>query len=108
MKIIGDSTMVSTDNKLELLKEYYLHQNIPNPCSENTNITISLPETMNIKLELFDNIGRKLNTIMDGRLDTGEHTIRYNTVSLKQGIYYYRLVIDDKYTESKKMIVIRN
>ncbi|MBC8487184.1 MAG: hypothetical protein H8D45_14240 [Bacteroidetes bacterium] len=107
MKIIGDTTIVSSDNKLELREEYYLHQNIPNPCSENTSITISLPETMNIKLELYDNIGRKLNTIIDRRLNKGEHTIMYNSTSLKQGIYYYRLIIADKYTESKKMLVVK-
>jgi len=107
LRIICDTTIISTDNNLELGEEYYLHQNIPNPCSENTSITISLPETMNIRLELYDNIGRKLNTLIDRRLNKGKHTIRYNTVSLKQGIYYYRLIIDDKYTESKKMLVVQ-
>ena len=107
LRIIGDTTTISTDDNLDLREEYYLHQNIPNPCSENTSITIFLPETMNIKLELYNNIGRKLITLIDRRLNKGEHTIRYNTVSLKQGIYYYRLIIDDKYTESKKMLVVK-
>jgi hypothetical protein len=86
--------------------EFGISQNYPNPFNAITTITYNLDEPSDIKLEVFDAIGRKIEILFDGRQDIGEHNVSWNATSFATGMYFYRLQVND-YIESKKMTLLK-
>ncbi len=82
-----------------------ISQNYPNPFHPATNIEFSLTNTKNVRIDVYDRIGRKVSTLVDGRLGGGFHTITFDGTGLASGLYFYRIVTDQTQT-TKKMILI--
>ena len=94
-----------------LPESYQLSQNYPNPFNPSTQIEFSLPEAGQVKLEVFNILGRKVRQLVNQRLSAGVHRVTFDGRSesnqpLASGIYLYRLSTDS-YTESKKMILLK-
>lgn len=80
------------DNLPEQIK---LNQNYPNPFNPQTNIQFALPKQSVVSLEIFDILGRKVATLIDGQSkQAGYHTINFEGTHLSSGIYLYRLQTD--------------
>ena len=96
----GDLTSNERNNKV---KQY------PNPIDSRINyISFKLHETSTIKLELFDQNGKLIKTIInDENMDYGKHIIPINTtkMNLASGSYYYKLYINNS-IQTKKVIVL--
>jgi len=87
-------------------KNFELHQNYPNPFNPNTTIGYNLPQTSDIRIEVFNIEGQRMATLVDERKPTGYHTIDFKGNRLASGVYLYRIQAGD-YIETKKMILIR-
>ncbi|KPL08354.1 hypothetical protein AMJ86_00985 [bacterium SM23_57] len=68
-----------------------LHQNCPNPFTNSTNIRFILHEARNVVLKVYNSIGQEVTTVLDEKLETGEHNIVWDAAGLPSGIYYYQL-----------------
>ncbi len=90
-----------------LPSKYFLDQNYPNPFNASTTIKFNLNKASYIELSIFDIRGSKINTIDSGFKNTGSHQVIFNAESLSSGIYYYQLLIDKKYSLSKKCMFIK-
>lgn len=86
--------------------EFTLSQNYPNPFNPTTNITFSLPEYSEVKLEVYDITGKKISTLLNGNLAQGQHTIPFNAGNLANGIYMYRMSVNDLLL-TRKMVLIK-
>lgn len=75
----------------EAIPTLQLAQNQPNPCSRETEISFALPETDNVRLSLYDALGREVMTALDERMKAGTHSIRLTLENLPSGVYSYRL-----------------
>jgi hypothetical protein len=84
---------------------FQLFQNYPNPFHEETVISLYLPEPSEINLSLFDALGRKIGTLADKALQSGEHSFTIHAGGLSEGIYFYRLEAGD-YNSYKMAILI--
>lgn len=82
-------TSVSTEPILA--SSIILNQNFPNPFNPETKITYTLPRGMNIRLEVFDILGRSICLLADGYQNAGNYTIVFNGDEISSGIYFYRL-----------------
>jgi hypothetical protein len=78
-----------TDN--HIINNFQLYQNYPNPFNSRTNIKYTMPYGIEIKLEVFDILGKKVRTIYSGYQDSGTHEINFDGVDLPTGIYHYVL-----------------
>lgn len=76
------------------ISEVRLHQNYPNPFNPRTVITYQLPERSNVKLMVFNLLGRKIDTLTDTQLPAGEHSVSFDGSGLSSGVYYYQLETD--------------
>jgi hypothetical protein len=85
---------------------FNLSQNYPNPFNPTTYITFTLPERTNVKLKIYDVLGNEIVTVLNSELDEGKHTIKFDGTDLSSGIYFYKL-ITDKFTDVKKMILLK-
>ncbi|MEJ5351503.1 MAG: T9SS type A sorting domain-containing protein [Melioribacteraceae bacterium] len=90
-------------NKLEL---YYLSQNYPNPFNPKTTIEYSIPEKGNVKLIIYDFLGREIATLVNTEQDAGIYRLRFDASNLSSGIYFYKIETMN-YSEIKKMTLIK-
>jgi photosystem II stability/assembly factor-like uncharacterized protein len=90
----------------EIPKDFSLHQNYPNPFNPVTNIAFSIPEETNVRLTVYDVIGREITVLIDQRLKPGSYRIDWNAEHYTSGMYFYRMQTD-KYTDTKKMVLVK-
>ncbi len=85
---------------------YKLKQNHPNPFNSETVISYQLPEDRFVVLEVFDVLGRRVDTLVNERLDAGVHQVKFDAAALASGIYVYRLQVGDM-SSSRMMTYIK-
>lgn len=95
----------------ESASEYSLSQNYPNPFNPSTKIRFSIPAdgkglTTDVKLIVFDILGRELTTLVNEQLIPGYYEVLWDASEYPSGIYFYQLLTDG-YTETRKMSLIR-
>ena len=108
----ADAAMVAYDaitsidgESAELPEAFSLSQNYPNPFNAKTTISFSIPAAGQVRLEAFDLLGRKVETILDSYMEAGSHSTVWDCSSLSSGVYFYRLTADDKSTVRKMMFI---
>lgn len=112
-KIWGDTTSITKIEKTDALpNEFILKQNYPNPFNPSTTIEFSLPYSGNVTLEIFDILGRKINTLVNEYLSYGSYKIAWkgnsdNNQMLTSGVYLYKLNFNNDNLLIKKMILIK-
>jgi len=85
--------------------------NYPNPFNPDTEIRYHLPEAIHINLEIYNLLGQKIRTLIDGQKPTGSHTIRWDGrdetgAAVSSGVYLYTLTAG-RFCGTRKMVVIR-
>jgi hypothetical protein len=84
-------------------KEYMLMQNYPNPFNPSTTIIFGLPRNSDVIIEIYTYTGRKVETLVNEKLNAGYHYIIWNPGHLSSGIYFYRIKANT-FQDIKKMI----
>lgn len=85
---------------------FQLHQNFPNPFNPTTTIQFSIPKSARTILTVYDILGRTVSTVIDQEMNTGRHSIQWNSSSVSSGIYFYRLT-SGSFVETRKMVVAK-
>jgi len=88
-----------------------LMQNYPNPFNPKTKIKFDIPsnvkrETSNVKLIVYDILGREMTTLVNEKLPFGTYEVEWNAGNYPSGIYFYELKTED-YSETKKLILLK-
>jgi flagellar hook assembly protein FlgD len=87
--------------------EVKLRPNYPNPFRRTTTIEYSLPSAQDVRLVVYDVLGRRVETIVDGRQEAGFHTLQWDGGrSLASGMYFARLVAGST-TKTERLVIIR-
>jgi hypothetical protein len=85
---------------------FELQQNYPNPFNPSTQINFSLSTSAKVTLEVFDLLGRKVASLINGETrEAGKHTARFNAGSLSSGVYFYRLTAGNQMATAKMMFM---
>jgi hypothetical protein len=63
----------------------------PNPARQRMNFRYALPEAQKVRLVVYDVLGRKVKTLVQGQTPAGEHTAAFNVNDLAGGVYFGRL-----------------
>jgi hypothetical protein len=86
--------------------KFSLGQNYPNPFNPVTFISYRVSRAGNVRLSVFDILGREIKSIINGHQKEGTYTVQFDGTGIGSGIYIYRLETGN-YSESKKMIFIK-
>jgi hypothetical protein len=97
---------VSIDEEIVIPSSISLNQNYPNPFNPSTNIEFSLPKSDVVTLNVYDVLGRKVSTLIDKKIDSGNHIYTFRAENLASGMYIYRLETTEG-VFSKVMMLIK-
>lgn len=87
-------------------KPKYSLSNYPNPFNPTTTITFNLPEKDNVKLAVYDILGREVIKLADGAYEAGEHSFQFDASNLPSGVYLYKIETS-RGMLSKKMLLMK-
>ena len=86
--------------------EYELSQNYPNPFNPVTVINYQIPRSGNVKLSIYDALGKEVNTLVNETQNPGNYQIEWNAAAFPSGAYFYTLEAGS-FVSNKKMILIK-
>jgi hypothetical protein len=105
--VYGDTTLVGIEEETDNLPlRFNLSQNYPNPFNPITIISYQLSAFSNVKLTVFDILGREVTTLVNEEKQPGTYEVKFDATSVSSGIYFYRLQAGS-FVETKKMILVR-
>jgi hypothetical protein len=93
-------------NQNNVPKQYGLTQNYPNPFNPTTVIAYQLPKAGNVKLIVYDLLGREVKTLVNEFKQAGSYNVSLDASELASGVYFYRINAGD-FTDVKKMMLIK-
>jgi len=86
--------------------EYRLDQNYPNPFNPSTQIGFALPEASDVRLAVFDLLGREIRSLVQEHLQPGSYEISFDGDRLPSGVYFYRLEAGG-YTATRRLVLMK-
>lgn len=94
-----------------LPEDYQLSQNYPNPFNPDTEIPFALPTNANVNLSIYNSVGQKVATLVEGNMSAGTHYASWNGKNdqgqpVASGIYFYRLS-STEFNQTKKMVMLK-
>jgi len=91
---------------LEIPKTYALYQNYPNPFNPYTVIKFDLPKNTNVKVVVFNSLGKTVATIINEPLSPGKYQYIWKPENLSSGLYFYTIQAEN-FRSVKKMLLVK-
>ncbi|MEL6821869.1 MAG: T9SS type A sorting domain-containing protein [Calditrichota bacterium] len=105
--ISGVTTGIEDLSREENLAEgFQLEQNYPNPFNPSTTIRFSLQKAETIRLSIFNQLGQKVETLINEQMSAGSYSLTWNAEALPSGVYYYSLHAGDN-KQMRKAILLK-
>lgn len=90
----------------EIPTSFALLQNYPNPFNPATTIAYELPQDSDVRLVIYDALGREVAVLVKARKAAGYHKVTFDATSLASGVYFYRLEAGE-FVQSKKLLLVK-
>jgi hypothetical protein len=106
----GSATSVT--GQPDLRGSLTLLQNYPNPFNPATTIRFSVPGEGRVQLAIYDLLGRRVRTLLDGNLSGGVHAIRWDGrdergIAVGSGTYFYRLSAGSGLVQTRRLTLLK-
>ena len=117
-KFTGNGTFNGSPLTVDQIKlttnpaQFSLSQNYPNPFNPTTTIQYVIPKAEHVTLKVYDEVGRKVATLVDELQQPGSYSIQFYSRQpttdrrLASGVYLYRLTAGN-FTEAKKLVLLK-
>ncbi len=108
---VVEETEVETHPQNQQPITFSLGQNYPDPFNSATNIEYCISHRVYVKMEVYNLLGQRVVTLVDGQKEAGIHRVTWDGRSAKgkslaSGIYFYRIRAGD-YIFTRKMLLLR-
>jgi photosystem II stability/assembly factor-like uncharacterized protein len=90
----------------EIPNEYKLYQNYPNPFNPATNIKYQISKLSDVRLTVFDILGREIINLVNEVLKPGTYEVQWGASNYPSGVFFYKLFAGD-FVETKKMVLVK-
>ncbi len=90
----------------DIVTEYHLAQNFPNPFNPLTRFEYALRDEGYVTLRIFNTLGQEVARLVDEHQSAGKKAVEFNAQSLPSGVYFYHLVAGT-FNSIKKMIFMK-
>jgi hypothetical protein len=105
-------TLAVEDARRYRPKAFTFHPNFPNPFNPSTQMQFDLPEASSVSLNVFDVLGRKVASLVEGEREAGSHTAVWSAETFASGVYFARFVAtnlrgDRRYLRVNKLLLAK-
>ena len=83
-----------------------LHANYPNPFNPSTNLSFDLHQTGNVRISVYDALGRRIAILADTQMDAGRHELTWDATHLASGMYLVRMETPHT-TQTRKVTLMK-
>ncbi len=109
--IVANSQYEVSVVDMPIATSFRLSDAYPNPFNPETRIRFQLAENSNVRLMIYDVLGRKVRTLVSDRMDAGNHVINWDGLNdagtdVASGMYVYRIKAGD-FIAHRKMLLVR-
>jgi hypothetical protein len=103
--------ITSVSGNQNIVYQYKLEQNYPNPFNPSTVITYSLSRPGNVRVTIYDMLGREVTTLVNQAQNSGIYRVTWSGKnssgeSVSSGIYFYS-INSGSFVSTKKMILLK-
>ena len=110
-QFFNESPGLSTNSNDNVVTNYYLSQNFPNPFNPTTTIKYDLVKRSKIELIIFNILGQEVKTLVNEYQEKGRKIVFWNgdnnfNKKVSSGVYFYRISSGD-WSDIKKMILLK-
>ncbi|MBD3232624.1 MAG: T9SS type A sorting domain-containing protein [candidate division Zixibacteria bacterium] len=85
---------------------YATVNNYPNPFNAQTSINFRAPVSVQVNLEVYNLMGQRVATLVDGNIEAGNHSVIWDAQNQASGVYFYKLSIGENVI-SKRMTLLK-
>ena len=111
---INNTVVVGNSNPaVSLPQKFLLSQNYPNPFNPVTGFNYEIPIDANVKIVLYDMLGRNIKTLVNDFKRAGSYSFELDASALSSGTYFYKIEVSQSgsstvtFTDVKKMVLIK-
>ena len=97
---------INGDEREIIPSNFVLKQNYPNPFNPLTRISYGLDITSNVKLSLYDVRGGFVETLINKRINAGNHDFMLDASHLSSGVYFYTMTVNGA-SQTRKLILMK-
>jgi hypothetical protein len=105
VELTSATAIEELDNGL-IPSQFELKQNYPNPFNPTTNIEFTVPQSSNVRLIIYNQLGQEVMTLVNKQLPAGSYKVEWNAVNMPNGLYFYRIYAGD-FVGTRKMILMK-
>jgi len=87
-------------------RTFALSQNFPNPFNPTTTVSYELPAFSDVRLVVFDLLGREAATLVNERMPPGIHTVRFDVSGLASCVYFYPIQAG-AFVQTRKLLLLQ-
>ena len=103
---LSEMTSVREVFESKLPNTFSLEQNYPNPFNPVTVIEYDIPSFSFVSLDIFDVLGRRAETLVNGYQNAQHYAVRFDASRFASGVYFYRLNAG-RFVSTKKLLLIK-
>jgi hypothetical protein len=85
---------------------FALEQNFPNPFNPTTVVSFQLPVVSEVKLVVYDILGREVATLVNDKKQPGNYSVQLDGTHLASGVYFYRLQAGH-FVQTRKLLLLK-
>jgi hypothetical protein len=104
--IKGNLTSADVGVKENAPAAFTVSQNTPNPFNPSTTISFTLVKPGKVTVEVFNSAGQKVDTVVNGGMSAGSHTVTWNASKFAAGMYFYT-VKSGEFSRTMKMTLLK-
>jgi hypothetical protein len=102
---------LGVDDIIVFPEVFALRQNYPNPFNPVTTIAYDIPEISNVRIDMYNILGQKVRTLVNGTHQPGMYHVRWNGTNdfgnpMASGMYFYR-ISSEQFISVKKLVLMK-
>ena len=88
------------------VNSFELKQNYPNPFNPATTINFNIPKSENVRINVYDMLGKEIATLVEERLNAGSYKVKFEGAKYSSGVYFYKISAGE-FNSIKRMLLLK-
>ncbi|MFI5212269.1 MAG: T9SS type A sorting domain-containing protein, partial [Ignavibacteria bacterium] len=101
----ADDEVVVLSGEIGVPSKFRVYQNYPNPFNPATTIRLDISENAMVRFAVYDVLGNEKELLINGNMKPGSYNVSWDAGSYTSGIYFYKVVMNDKIVTGKMILV---